>query len=187
MQDNLLQLKHLIDSISPLGEYTWKTFSSVWEPFDAKRKTILTNQGEIEKYLYFVVEGVQRVYYLDEQGREATLVFTYPPSFGGVIDSLLKHRPSRYFYETLTSSKFLRAPFSELEKLLETSPALERIFRLGTADALSGTLERLVELQCYSSEEKFKRLLTRSPHILHLVPHKYLADYIGLTLLILVS
>jgi hypothetical protein len=31
--------------------------------------------------LYFVIEGVQRVYYFDDQSREATLVFTYAPSF----------------------------------------------------------------------------------------------------------
>jgi hypothetical protein len=37
-----------------------------------------------------------------------------------------------------------------------------------------------VELQCFSSEEKFKALLRRSPHILGLVPHKYLADYLGI-------
>jgi len=177
MQDSLLQLKRLVDSISPLEESGWNAFSSIWEPYNAKRKTIITHEGDIEKHLYFVTEGVQRVYYMDELGREATLVFTYPPSFGGVIDSLLLHQPSRYFYETITFSKFLRAPFAEVEKLLNASPALERIFRLGTAGALSGVLERLVELQCYSSEEKFRKLLTRSPQF---VPHKYLADYIGI-------
>lgn len=46
--------------------------------------------------------------------------------------------------------------------------------------ALSGVLERIMELQCFTSEQKFKQLLTRSPHILQLVPHKYLANYIGI-------
>jgi len=180
MPDNLLQLKRLVNSIGQLEENDWNAFSSIWESYSAKRKTVITSQGDTERYLYFVLEGVQRVYYLDALGREATLVFTYPPSFGGVIDSLLLHQPSRYFYETITSSKFLKAPFAKLEKLLNASPDLERIFRQGTAGALSGVLERLVELQCYSSEEKFRKLLARSPHILKVVPHKYLANYIGI-------
>lgn len=46
--------------------------------------------------------------------------------------------------------------------------------------ALAGELERLAELQCFSSEEKFKKLLTRSPHILNIVPLKYLANYLGI-------
>jgi hypothetical protein len=41
-------------------------------------------------------------------------------------------------------------------------------------------LQRLAELQCFSSEEKFRSLLQRSPHILQLVPHKYLANYLGI-------
>jgi hypothetical protein len=52
--------------------------------------------------------------------------------------------------------------------------------RLGLTHSLAGVLERLVELQCFSSEEKFRQLLRRSPHILQLVPHKYLANYLGI-------
>jgi CRP-like cAMP-binding protein len=141
---------------------------------------VLTLAGEQEKYLYFVVEGVQRVYYYDEKNREATVVFTYAPSFGGVLDALMLQQPSPYFYETLTPSLFLRTPFSELQKLMQAKPAVERMVRQGIALSLSGVLERLVELQCYTSEERFRKFLQRSPHMLQRVPHKYLANYLGI-------
>ena len=136
--------------------------------------------GQVEKYLYFVVEGVQRVFYFDENNREATLVFTYPPSFGGVIDSMMNESPSRYYYETLTPSVFLRAPYSEIQKLSTQISVVDVLIKKGIVGALSGVLERLVEVQCYSSEERFRKLLNRSPHILQLVPHKYLANYLGI-------
>jgi len=41
-------------------------------------------------------------------------------------------------------------------------------------------MDRLVELQFYSGEDQFRKLLQRSPHILQLIPHKYLARYIGI-------
>ncbi len=180
MPDAILQLKKLMNAIHPVSEAEWESFAALWKPFSARRKEVLTRAGEPEKYLYFVLEGVQRVYYFDEQNREATLVFTYAPSFGGVLDALLLQQPSRYFYETLTPSAFLRAPVNELLALIATKPTLAFIIRQGLAQALSGVLERLVELQCYSSEEKFRQLLKRSPHILQLVPHKYLANYLGI-------
>lgn len=180
MSDTLLQLKQLVFGINPLSDEDWEGFSRLWKPFSAKRKEIITAMGEKEKYLYFVVEGVQRVYYFDEQNREATLVFTYNPSFGGVLDSLLLQADSRYFYETLTPSVFLRASFSELQVLMQTRPAIEILIRQGILYSLSGLLTRLVELQCYSAEERFTQLLHRSPHILQLVPHKYLANYLGI-------
>jgi CRP-like cAMP-binding protein len=107
-------------------------------------------------------------------------VFTYAPSFGGVLDAFLLQQPSRYYYETLTPSVFLRAPALEVLALIDKKPTLGSIIRQGLTHTLAGVLERLVELQCYSSEEKFKKLLHRSPHILQLVPHKYLANYLGI-------
>jgi hypothetical protein len=57
---------------------------------------------------------------------------------------------------------------------------IERSIRLATSFALEGVLERQIELLSYSAEEKFKTLLTRSPHVLQLIPHKYLASYLGI-------
>ncbi len=117
---------------------------------------------------------------MDEQDREATLIFTYAPSFGGVLDALMLQHPSRYFYETLTPSKFLRVANIDLQNKIQAMPNLALLINKGLSNALSGVLERQVELQCFSSEEKFVKLLKRSPHILHLVPHKYLANYLGM-------
>jgi CRP-like cAMP-binding protein len=180
MSDSFLALKTLVYGVHPLPEADWQELAAIWQPFSVKRKQILTGAGEKEKYLYFVAAGVQRVYYFDDQNREATIVFTYAPSFGGVLDALLLQQPSRYFYETLTPSVFLRAAFSDLQSLMAARPAIGIMVRLGLTHSLSGVLERLVELQCYSSEEKFRQLLRRSPHILQLVPHKYLANYLGI-------
>jgi CRP-like cAMP-binding protein len=180
MPDAYSQLKQIASAIQPLSEKEWGAFLSIWTECSAKRKEQLTIAGEKEKYLYFVTEGIQRVYYFDEQNREATLVFTYAPSFGGVIDSLMMQEPSKYYYETLTPSKFLRAPFPELHALMEQHAVIEKLVRKGITASLSGVMDRLVELQCYSSEERFRKLLQRSPHILQLIPHKYLANYIGI-------
>jgi CRP-like cAMP-binding protein len=180
MIDPYSELKKIVSAIQPLSETEWSAFSSIWIECSAKRKEQLTIIGEKEKYLYFVIEGIQRVYYFDDQNREATLVFTYAPSFGGVLDSLMMQQPSRYFYETLTPSKFLRTPAPELHALIEQHPSIEKLIRKGITASLSGLLERLVELQCYTSEERFRKLLARSPHILQLIPHKYLANYIGI-------
>jgi CRP-like cAMP-binding protein len=180
MPEHYAQLKQVAFAIQPLSEREWTAFSSIWSECSAKRKEQLTIAGEKEKYLYFVMEGIQRVYYFDEKNREATLVFTYAPSFGGVLDALMLQQPSKYYYETLTPSQFLRCSFQDLHALMEAYPAIEKLVRKGVTISLSGVLDRLVELQCYSSEERFKKLLHRSPHILQLIPHKYLANYIGI-------
>ena len=180
MEQALAQLKQVTDAVQPLSAEAWADFAAIWEPYTAKRKEVITTQGSTEKYLYFVTEGVQRIYYFDEQGREATIIFTYAPSFGGVLDSLLMQQPSKYYCEALTASTFIRAKHSDLQRLMLKHKEIETLIRQGVTSSLSGVLERLVELQCFSSEEKFRKLLQRSPHILQMVPHKYLANYLGI-------
>ncbi len=168
-----------ITALHPLTTDEWKAFSSIWVPVSYKRKSVITAAGEVEKYLYWVTEGVQRGFHLHEQ-KEATIVFTYPYSFSGIIDSFLLQQPSRYFLETLTSSSFLRAPYNQVEKLRTAYPAIAELMYRSLCTTVSGILERQIELMVYSAEEKFRVLLKRSPHILQIVPHKYLASYLGL-------
>lgn len=173
-------LKTFLSRLHPLSADELDVFTANWQPVTYKRKTILTATGETEKYLYFVTEGVQRAFYLGDDNKEATIVFTYPPSFSGVADSFLTQTPSLYFLETITASRFLRIGYDEVQQHLKNIPKLQQLFFKATSFALKGALERHIELQCFSNEEKFRTLLKRSPHILNLVPHKYLASYLGM-------
>jgi CRP-like cAMP-binding protein len=173
-------LQKFTDTIQLLKEDARQAFIASWEPLTVKRKTILTAAGEVERYLYFVAEGVQRVFYLGEGNKEATIVFTYPSSFSGVADSFLTQTASLYFLETLTASRLFRISYADVEQLMKKYPDIQQLIFKATAFALKGALVRHIELQCFSNEEKFKTLLQRSPHILHIVPHKYLASYLGM-------
>lgn len=173
-------LQKAIETLKPLTDHGRVDFLKIWSEHSVKRKEIITAAGDVEKYLYFVTDGVQRIVYQDNQDRESTLVFSYPPSFGGSITSFFLQTPSPYFYESLTPSVFLRAPFHAVNECMQKHPCVSEAIRIGITQAFSGLLERMVELQCFSSEEKFRQLLKRSPHILTLVPHKYLANYLGI-------
>lgn len=173
-------LQQFIQAFYPLKEEEMETFLSVWQDFECRRKTVLTAAGEIEKHLYFVTEGVQRAFYIGQEKHEATIVFTYPPSFSGVADSFLTQTPSRYFLEILTASRFLRTSYRQVEPLMDRFPAIQKMILKFTAFALKGVLERQIELQCFTAEEKFRTLLKRSPHVLQIIPHKYLASYLGI-------
>lgn len=178
--DAYLELQNFCRKIHPLEDSAQDAFVKIWKPISYKRKEVVSEAGQIERFLYFVTDGVQRVYYLDDDGREATVILTYPFSFGGVADSFLCQQPSRFYYETLSPSTFLRTSYDEIQTVRKEHDAIDLLLQRASHFALSGVLERMVELQCFSSEEKFRNLLTRSPHILQLVPHKYLASYLGM-------
>ena len=110
MQD-LEILYDFVNRLHPLKTKNGTIFLRYGQPSAYKRKTVLTAAGETERHLYFVLEGVQRAFYLGSNHPEATVVFTYPHSFSGVADSFLTQLPSKYFLETITSSKMFRTSY----------------------------------------------------------------------------
>lgn len=180
MNEGITVLQNLINQIYPISAEAMEEMCAIWTPFQVGRKELITRAGETERYFYVVLDGVQRVYYHDEQGREATILFTYTPSFGGVLDSFLLQVPSRYHYESLTPSAFLRTTYQQFSEVRNRHHSAEGLVAKGLAGVISGLEERLVEIQCFNSEDKLRSLLKRSPHILQLVPHKYLASYLGI-------
>jgi len=132
-------LKQCITAVYPLKEEELESFLSGWQPFECKRKTILTAAGETERYLYFVLEGIQRGFYIGNDKQEATIVFTYAPSFSGLADSFLTQTPSAYFLETLTSSRFLRTTYKQVDALMNEYPNIQRSPAFPSSGCFSGT------------------------------------------------
>ncbi len=162
----------------PIGDDAWAEMSLCWQPMELGRKQVMTRQGEVEHYVYFVIEGVQRAY-IEHRDKESTLVFSYENSFSGIIDSFFVQKPSKYCLETLTRSRFLRIHYNDFMRLLEKHRSIESWTRIALMATLAGTLERNIELLSFSAEERFTTLLRRSPQVLNMIPHKYLASYIG--------
>jgi CRP-like cAMP-binding protein len=180
MPDAVEQLRKVTSAIHPLSQEEMEAFVSAFTQYTVKKKQLLTSPDVKEQYLYFITEGVQRIYSIDDDEREATILFTYPYSFGGVLDSFMLQHPSKYFYETITASSFLRITYTELDQLRKIYPAIEQMLTKGLSLSLSGVLERLAEIQSLSAEQKLKKLFKRSPHIFQLIPQKYLANYLGI-------
>ena len=137
----------------------------------------MTAEGETERYMYFVQEGIQKSYYLNGS-KEHIIAFTYPPSFSGVPESFLTQTPSKYYLETITDSRFLRLSFENHRQLMERHRPIETLFRKATEGFLVGMMHRYYELMAFDIETRFRTLVARSPHLINRVSQKDLASYL---------
>jgi len=137
----------------------------------------MTAPGDTQKYWYYVLEGIQKSYYLKE-GKQHVIAFTYTPSFTGIPESFFIQAPSKYYLETITDSRFLRISFEQHQQLMQEHRAIETLFRKATEHLLIGVLERYYELMAFDIATRFKSFTSRSPHLLNMVSHKDLASYL---------
>lgn len=170
-------IKEFLHKIYPVPGDILTEYLSYWEEFELPAKTVMTAPGQTEQYLYFVLEGIQKSYYLTDS-KIHVIAFIYAPSFSGIPESVFTKKPSKYYLETISKSTFIRIPLDTHEKLIEKHRELETLFRKYTEQILVGVLERYYELMAFDIETRFKSFMKRSPHLLNMVSQKDLASYL---------
>lgn len=171
--------KAYLQKIHPVPDEVLTEYLSHWVPYKVPKKTLMTLEGETERFMYFVLEGIQKSYYINGN-KEHVIAFTYAPSFTGIPDSFLTQTPSPYFLETITPSSFIRISFEKHQELMQKHRSIETLFRKATELLLIGTLQRQHELMAYDIETRFKIFTQRSSHLLNQVTQKDLASYLNI-------
>lgn len=173
-------LKSIISELTELSNAEWLDFSSKWCAGSVGKNEFTIRQGQVERYFYFVNNGVLRAYTLN-QGVEVSIGFSYNGEYSGAYDSFLGQSPSDWNMQAIVDTDFLRINYSDMMEMYDKYKSIERWGRMFNAKMLIGMGKRQVESRNYSVEERFDRLFTQSPHIFQLVPQKHLASYLGMT------
>jgi len=118
--------------------------------------------------------------YFDSGSKIHVIAFTYPPSLLAIPESFMFQQPSPNFLQCLSDTKLLELSFEHLQNLFNESQQIERLFRRITVFILAGILQRHTELHSQNMEQRFISFTKRSPHLLHFVPHKYIASYLNI-------
>lgn len=144
-----------------------------------KKGAHLVTPGQVQKELYFVKSGVQMSYFETDK-KMHVIAFAYPPNLCAIPESFSLQQPSQHFLTCMTDSELDYIKYEDLQQLFDQSQALERLFRKMTEIVLAGVLTRHIELQASTIKERYLAFCQRSPHLLQLVPHKYIASYLGI-------
>ena len=70
------------------------------------KNDFLSKEGEIGQYLYYVIEGVMRIFYLHD-GEEICIGFSYDDTVICSYPSFISKQPSEYYIQALTDLKLV--------------------------------------------------------------------------------
>ena len=174
-----MDLHTYLNVFHPLSEADYQLLNQNFQSKSFKKGEHITVVGQVQKALYFVKNGVQMSYF-DTDDKSHVIAFTYAPNLCAIPESFFFQKPSKFNLICLTDSDLDFITFEQLQRLFDQSPALERLFRRITETILAGIIHRHAELISLSIEERYINFCQRSPHLLQLVPHKYLASYLGI-------
>jgi CRP-like cAMP-binding protein len=156
-------------------------FTSILKKKKLRKKTLLLEAGEIANETAFVISGCLRSYTVDRQGTEHTLLFAPSGWWAGDLYSILSGQPAILNIEALEDSELLLMSSALQEELLQRVPAFERFFRILTGNALVAHQQRIIDEHSLNAKERYLKFCARYPSLIHRLPAKHIAGYIGVT------
>lgn len=142
---------------------------------------LVLRQGDVETHLSYIEKGMARHYYIDPNGKETSLLFTFENWFLGDISSFLTKSPSLCFIETLTYTRLWRIHYNDLQKIYANTTGGDRFGRVMMEQLYLKKTQREWSFLMQTAEERYLDLLKTTPHILQNIPLKHIASYLGIT------
>jgi CRP-like cAMP-binding protein len=168
-------------SIIEIDEPDRTLIASLLKPKEIEKGTILLKQGDVEKSVAYIENGIFRHYSIDKDGKEISLLFTFENWFVGEISSFLTQSPSYCFIEALTDAKIWQLSYDNLQKLYLHTTVGDRFGRIMMEQLFIRKAKRERNLLMMNAEERYLDLIRHAPHILQNIPLKYIASYLGIT------
>ena len=148
--------------------------------FSFKKDSIIESAGKVPEYHNFIVSGFMRNFYVDEQGQEITTDVNDSPRFFTSYDHFMNKTLSNENLHCITDCELLRIKRDEVDITVKLGiTQLEYTVQI-LQQHLEKSRQRAIDHTALSAEQRYLKLQEKQPSILHNVPLKYIASYLGI-------
>lgn len=154
---------------------------------NVKRKTfekheLIVPQNTTCKNVYYIEEGLARVYAVNDKGEDLTYWFSREDNPTGLMTSIQTQKPSLYGLQAMEKTIVLVLPVVELMKLKDSSLVHAKAFQDMLLAMTSYTSHRMISLQTQSAKERYEALIQSEPDLFQRVNLGHIASFLGITI-----
>lgn len=170
-----------LETIHPLSPDLRDRLSHDLEITEVPKKETLLRDGERADYLYVVLEGMLRSYYIRD-GVEITNRFMKENHIVVSVNSFYKRRPGYEFIEAMEPSTLARIHYNTLQQLYKDFIEFNYTARILTEHYFSASEERLYLLRKQKAEDRYLYFMENYPDLLNRAPLGHIASFLGMNL-----
>ncbi|MCD4773460.1 MAG: Crp/Fnr family transcriptional regulator [Bacteroidales bacterium] len=174
------QIRGFINSVVPITDKEWERFDRRLIYKEYQKNEQILHAGKVENYIYFLVEGVTRIFHYNKNDIEYTLRFNFPISVFNSYVSFISRTPSMVNIDALSDVKSFRISYDNMQSLYKGSALAERVGR--RMIELLYIQREIKEIQMHSktAEDFYFELANNNKDLIQQIPQKYLASYLGI-------
>ena len=174
-------LKEFNFSINTFNLEESKLFDRYFERILIGKDTFLIKEGEIERYSYFVYDGMLRCWLLNHKGEEQIFWFCKEGTFSMSNISFTLQTKSAFNVQTIVDSVIYRIDKKRVDELYTAIPKVKTVFEELNAILLNKLLKRNIDLIKYSPEQYYLQMIEEYGITLNYIPLKDIASYLNMT------
>jgi len=144
------------------------------------RKYFYLKAGQVCNQKAYVNKGSARTYTLDERGNEHIIFFAFEDWWLGDLESYHTQQPGKLYIQAMEDCELLCISKTDFDQLQLQIPALKEWDVAKKARAHFATVNRLMDVKTFSSEERYLQLLEKHPQIFQRIPLQYIASYLDI-------
>jgi CRP-like cAMP-binding protein len=151
------------------------------KPKKLRKRQYFLQEGDVCKYMGFIVKGATRMFAVDEKGHEHILHFGLEDCWVGDYESFYLLTPSKYNVEALEEVDMILITNEQLQELAGTMPAVAAMLdslNRGAAIANSKRVQAAISL---TAQERYEDLARTYPHFFQRFPQNMIAAYLGIS------
>ena len=152
-----------------------------FKPKKLRKRQYFLQEGDVCKYIGFIVKGSARTFTVDEKGHENILKLSVENWWLADFESFYLLTPSRFNIEALEDLEVLQSTNAQIEEFLKDIPAFSAMANVISQNNTIATQKRKQVAMNYTAEERYEDLISNYPQFLQRFPQNMLASYLGLS------
>lgn len=182
MSDEQIARLRLESAIAHVGKPPPEQLGDFTKSFGFRRipkGSSLVCAGERTSRVWFLSEGVVRMFYVGRDGREFNKAFLRAGQFAAALDALITSEPSRLSIQTMTECSVLEGPYDTLVSMYARDAFWERLGRVVAEGLYVAKVRREAALLMDSAGERYDAFLKEMSDLVDVIPNYHVASYLG--------
>lgn len=147
---------------------------------ERRRHEIYIQPGQVQEEAGFVVRGLVRSYYLDQDGTARTVRFYAEQDYAVHYSAFIARQPSKYAFQCLEPVTMVGLPYHAMQWAYEAFPQFEQYGRLMAEAVLQAQQARIESFLFQTAEARYLGFIAQYPEIFSRISLSHLCSYLGI-------
>ena len=155
-------------------------FKPLFKRLEVPAKTILLQEGEMSRTMYFIEKGCLRTW-INNDGMDITTQFFFEGDRVSSIESFMTNQASLYSIESLEPCILQTLSQKDFQHVLADLPEVKGEMHKHLFRRFLNSQKTFYSYLKNNPQKRYEELVAEYPHIIRRIPQHYIASYLGIT------